>query len=64
MISLRDRCAHIKRGDGNDLGIVGIGSKDTEIAIQFLPLLIKVIQKHLFDAYKSDGSVFRAVTVR
>jgi hypothetical protein len=63
MISLRDKCAHIRLGDGNDLGIIGIASRDTEIAIQFLPLLIKVIQKHLFDAYKSDGSVFRTVSV-
>jgi hypothetical protein len=62
MISLRDKCAHVRLGDGNDLGIIGIGSKDTEITIQFLPLLIRVIQKHLFDAYKSDGTAFRAVT--
>jgi hypothetical protein len=62
MISLRDKCAHIKLED--DLGIVGIGSQETEIIIRFLPLLHKIIQKHLFDAYKSDGTAFRAVTAQ
>lgn len=61
MIDLRDKCAHIKLGDADKLTIVGIGSPDTELAIRFLPLLIKVIQKHVFDAYKSDGAAFRAV---
>jgi hypothetical protein len=61
IISLRDKCAHIKLGDAADLTIVGIGSPDTELLIQFLPLLLKVIQKHVFDAYKLDGTAFRAV---
>lgn len=61
IIHLRDKCAHIKLGDANTLTIVGIGSEDTELVIMFLPLVLKVIQKHLFDTYKSDGRVFRAV---
>jgi hypothetical protein len=60
MIHLRDKCAHIKLGDAEHLTIVGIGSEDTEIVITILPLLIKIIQKHLFDTYKSDGEVYRA----
>ena len=61
MIDLRDKCAHIKLGDASNLTIVGIASPDTEVVIQFLPLLTKVIQNHVFDAYKSDGTAFRAV---
>jgi hypothetical protein len=61
MIHLRDKCAHIKLGDAEHLTIVGIGSQDTEVVIRILPLLIKIIQKHLFDTYKSDGKVYRAV---
>jgi hypothetical protein len=61
MINLRDKCAHIKLGNASELTIVGIGSQDTELVTKFLPLLIKVIQKHLFDRYKSDGTVFRSV---
>ena len=64
MINLRDRCAHIRLGGSNDLGIIGIGSKETEMTLQFLPLVIKVIQKHMFDTYKSDGTAFRAVKTR
>ena len=61
MIHLRDKCAHIKLGDANELSIVGIASPDTERVIRFLPLLLDVIKKHIFDAYKSDGAAFRAV---
>lgn len=61
MINLRDKCAHIKLGDAGNLTIIGIGSPDTDLLIGFLPLMTKVIQKHVFDAYKSDGTAFRAV---
>jgi hypothetical protein len=61
MMELRDKCAHIKLGDADYLAIVGIGSQDTELVIGFLPLLMKIIQKHVFDTYKSDGVAFRAV---
>ena len=61
MINLRDKCAHIKLGGAGNLAIIGIGSPDTDLLIGFLPLMTKVIQKHVFDAYKSDGTAFRAV---
>lgn len=61
MIDLRDKCAHIKVGDADRLTIVGISSPDTLLVIRFLPLILKIVQKHVFDAYKSDGTSFRAV---
>jgi hypothetical protein len=61
MINLRDKCAHIKLGNADDLAIVGIGSKDTELVVRFLPLFMQVVAKHVFDTYKSDGDVFRRV---
>lgn len=62
MISLRDKCAHIKLGNVDDLTIVGIGSQDTELVGKFLPLLTDVIRKHLCDTYKSDGRSFHSRT--
>lgn len=61
MIDLRDKCAHIKVGDADRLTIVGIGSPDTLLVIRFLPLVLKIVQRHVFDTYKSDGASFRAV---
>jgi hypothetical protein len=60
MIDLRDKCSHIKVGDADRLTIVGIGSPDTERVIRFLPLLLDIVRKHIFDAYKSNGVAFRA----
>jgi hypothetical protein len=61
IISLRDKCAHIKLGNADELTIIGTGSEDTELLTRFLPLFLKVVQKHVFDAYKSDGTAFRAL---
>lgn len=63
IINLRDKCAHIKLGNADELTVIGTGSADTELLIRFMPLVLKVIQKHVSDTYKSDGSAFRALGI-
>jgi hypothetical protein len=58
-IDLRDKCAHIKLGDANYLGIVGIGSRDTELVQKFMPLLMKVVHKFVFEKYRVEGTEIR-----
>jgi hypothetical protein len=58
-IDLRDKCAHIKLGDANYLGIVGIGSRETEVVYKFMPLLTKIVQKYVFEKYRVEGTEIR-----
>jgi hypothetical protein len=41
--SYRDRCAHIKTGGRDELGLIGMGSKDAERVSKFLPLLHRIV---------------------
>lgn len=62
-IDLRDKCAHIKLGDANYLGIIGIGSRDMELVQKFMPLLVKVVQKLVFEKYRVEGTEIRPTNV-
>jgi len=49
--SYRDRCAHIKTGGDDEIGLIGMGSRDAERVTKLLPLLDRVVvdllnQKH------------------
>jgi hypothetical protein len=41
--SYRDKCAHIKTGGRDELGLTGMGSIDAEVVGRFLPLLHKIV---------------------
>ena len=41
--SYRNKCAHIKTGGRDELGLTGMGSKDGEVVSMFLPLLHKIV---------------------
>ena len=44
---LRDKCAHIKTGGNNDLGIIGMDHADAKVVGAPMPLLIKIISSHI-----------------
>lgn len=62
-IDLRDKCAHIMLGETDYLGIVGISSQDTEVVRKFMPLLLKVVQKYVFEKYRLEGTAIRSTDV-
>ncbi|MFK4653657.1 hypothetical protein ABIF97_003591 [Bradyrhizobium japonicum] len=62
--SYRDKCAHIKIGSEDELGLVGMGSKDAALVTKFLPLFNKLVvdllnEKHgprvTFSSTAEDG---------
>jgi hypothetical protein len=48
---LRDKCAHIKTGSNDDLGIVGMDHADIKIVSALMPLLIVIIANHISEKY-------------
>jgi hypothetical protein len=48
---LRDKCAHIKTGGKDDLGIVGMDHADTRIVNALVPLLMRIIANHISEKY-------------
>ena len=53
---MRDKCAHIKVGGNDSLGIVGLDGPDAKIVVELVKLLGKVIVQHLTS--KSIGLTF------
>jgi hypothetical protein len=47
----RDKCAHIKIGSQDELGLVGIGSKDAQVVSKFLPLFNRIVVELLNKKY-------------
>jgi hypothetical protein len=48
---MRDRCAHIKVGGDDSLGIVGLDGPDPKIVVAMVPFLLRVIAIHLTTKY-------------
>jgi hypothetical protein len=48
---LRDKCAHIKTGNNDDLGIVGLDHADTKIVSALMPLLIQIIANYISEKH-------------
>ncbi len=48
---LRDRCAHIKTGNKERLGLVGLPDKELQVVESLLPLLVKVLIGHVNTKY-------------
>jgi hypothetical protein len=48
---LRDKCAHIKTGSNDDLGIVGLDHADTKIVSALMPLLINIIANYISEKH-------------
>jgi len=48
---LRDRCAHIKTGSKDRLGIVGLPDQDLQVVGKILPLLINCLFNHINKKY-------------
>jgi hypothetical protein len=49
--AMRDKCAHIKTGGKDSLGIVGLDGLDAKIVIALMPLLMKIITTYLNEKY-------------
>jgi hypothetical protein len=45
--AMRDKCAHIKVGANDSLGIVGLDGPDAKIVTSLVPFLGKIISTHL-----------------
>lgn len=51
MHELRDKCAHIKVGGNDDLGIVGLDGPDAKIVASAMPLLKQIVIEHISSKY-------------
>ena len=49
--AMRDKCAHIKIGRNDSLGIVGLDGPDAKVVASIVPLLTRVIAAHLTAKY-------------
>jgi hypothetical protein len=59
---LRDKCAHIRIGKKNELGITGLSSRDTELVDKMMPLLKRAVFLQLSRKY--PNLKFSAPTAR
>ena len=48
---LRDKCAHIKTGSNDDLGIVEMDHADIKVVSTLMPLLMRIIADHISEKY-------------